>query len=478
MVKKIKVIMIFLLLGGYLCACGKEKETMEPSAEDSQQEQPGDEKLDWYIDPEKNIQHYGIDVFDPDSSEEVPENVIIVGARAGDYINISEQISAFNWAQDDYKVEVQRYETMDAMILDLVRGKGCDLLVLSSNYLTILSDKGELEDLAPYLEKSEKVNREDLFDVVLEVGTADGKLAGILPGFAVQAILVEKGYTEEGGWTIEEYLALMDKYPDIPLKKCTDTESALSWIALELSGMLESYVDWEERSCNFESEEFIRNIEMVKNYFVQLTNTGSELFKSDAKMLYDGQVLTATVEVGYGKYFSGYQDIRDAFLDNYELAGIPCSEGEAKYPMEGMQNVLYCMNAASAKKDAVWTFLEYILSEYQETMVEGHEQLFPARRDIVERVLQEEVEAELTDKDYRANFYTKEMVPQRGNFTEEDKERILYILDHTSPPTVLQSGGVFWVIMTEELGAFLSGDKTAEETARIIQSRVSLYLSE
>ena len=112
-------------------------------------------------------------------------------------------------------------------------------------------------------------------------------------------------------------------------------------------------------------------------------------------------------------------------------------------------------------------------------MAEGREQLFPARRDIVERLLQEEVEAELTDKDYRVNLCTKEMVPQRGNFTEEDKERVLYILDHASPPTALQaSRGEFWYILTEELGAFFAGDKTAEDTAHIIQNRVTTYLSE
>ena len=97
---------------------------------------------------------------------------------------------------------------------------------------------------------------------------------------------------------------------------------------------------------------------------------------------------------------------------------------KARFPMTTIASkiVLYSMNADSAKKDAVWTFLEYILSEYQETVAEGREQMFPARKDIVERVLQEEVGA--------------------------------------------------------ELGAFFAGDKTAEDTAHIIQNSVTTYLSE
>ncbi len=484
MVKKLKVIIFTLLAGGCLClgACGQEKEPVEPSGGDSQssqQGQPDDEDSDWRTDWEKYKQHFGIEISELDPSrEEVPENVVVVGARRGNYLNISEQIKAFNQAQSDYKVEVKAYETIDDMMLDLVRGQGCDLLVLSPYYLTALSDKGGLEDLSPYLDKSEKVSRKDLFGAVLEAGTADGKLAGILPGFTVNAILVEKGYTENGGWTIEEYLALMDKHPEVPLIRCGDPQDVTGWLLSDLFALMESFVDWEERTCSFESEDFIQAIEMVKDYAKRFRKTDADIYKRPVEMLSGGQIQTAQIIIEYGEYFSEYQDIRDAFLGAYELAGYPNEEGEARYPMNWLQRTLYCMNAASAKKDAAWAFLEYVLSDYQETMADGRSQEFPVRRDIVERKLQEETEAELTDDYYRENVYTGEMVPKRGNFTQEDKEMVLYLLDHVSPPTSLQAGEVFWTIMKEEMDAFLAGDKTAEETAHIIQNRVTTYLSE
>lgn len=490
MVKKIKELMLTLLLGGclFLSACGQKK-TVEPSSEDpSLSPAPLQWEDVWNSDgtlnPDKYNQYLGIEVPELDTSQEVPENVILLGALAKDYELIHRQVNAFNEAQGDYMVEIQRYENRDSMFLDLVRGQGCDLLALMPSGLTILSDKGGLADLAPYLEKSEKVSREDLFNAVLEVGTVGGTLAGIMPGFNVDVILVEKGYTKDGGWTIAEYLALMDKYPDVPLTSDVYPQFYIAWLSNDLSALPESFVDWEERTCSFESEAFIQTMEMLKSYAERcqkVKKDSSSTQTTYADRLYERQVQTLRITLAFNEYFSDYRDIKDAFLESYELAGIPNVDGEVRYTITDSANktVLYSMNAASDKKDGAWLFLEYLLSEYQETMTKTiRSEGFPARRDLVEKLLQEEVEAEVTENYLSQNFYTREMVPKRGSFTEEDKEHVLYILDHAAPPTTLQAGGTFRTIWMEELDAFLMGDKTAAEMAHIIQNRMTTYLSE
>lgn len=478
-ISRLRELMFILLAGLCLCACGQEKETIEPSAGSIEEPQQGLQVPDWEKDGdrEKYKEFFGIDIPELDTSgEEVPENVVVVSSLWGQTLYNQKQINAFNEAQSDYKLEVKTYETRDALMLDLVRGECGDVLVLSPSDLIVLSDKGGLEDLSPYLDKSEKVRREDLFGCVLEAGTAGGKLAGILPGFTVKAILVEKGYTKDGGWTIEEYFALMDRYPDVPLARCDDPKKNMGELTSTLHALPESFVDWEERSCSFDSESFIQSLEKVKAYTDRFRKTDSDRMSVDAQLLHEGQVQTAVVEIRREDYFSAYKDIRDAFLGNYELAGYPNEEGQVRYPMAGLKEVMYCMNAASSKKDAAWSFLEYVLSDYQEVLADSRDEKFPVRRDIVERKLQEETQEEQTNV-YTINYYTGEMAPKRGRFTEEDKEQVLYILDHASPPSAMYSGD-FWGILNEELGAFFAGDKTAKETARIIQNRVTTYLSE
>ena len=188
-------------LGGCLCFCACGQENVEPSSGETPAPLEWEDVLtpDGTIDRDKYSQYViqGIPEADP-GKEEVPENVILLGAMVSDYQYIKKQITAFNLAQSDYQVQVQRYESADAMLLDLVRGQGCDLLALTPGYLETLADKGSLEELGPYLEQSGSVNREELFGAVLEAGTAGGRLVGILPGFNVRTILVEKGYTRDG----------------------------------------------------------------------------------------------------------------------------------------------------------------------------------------------------------------------------------------------------------------------------------------
>lgn len=484
MKNRIKAYFFTLLLGGCLCFCACGQENVEPSSEETPAPLEWEDVVnpDGTIDRDKYSQYVsqGIPEADP-GKEEVPENVILLGAMISDYQYIKKQITTFNLAQGDFQVQVQRYESADAMLLDLVRGQGCDLLALTPGYLKTLADKGSLEELGPYLEKSGSVNREELFGAVLEAGTAGGKLVGILPGFNVQAILVEKGYTRDGGWTVEEYLALMDKYPDVPLSGNANPEFIPMWLMNELSALPESFVDWDERSCRFDSEDFIQAMEMLKDYAQRCQKASPvDLAATFADRLYSRQVQTRAETIKYDQYFSGYYDILDAFGDAYELAGWPNQEGEARYPMTDFldKTVLYSMNAASAKKDGAWRFLEYLLSDYQEAMAEKGGDGFPARRDVVERLLQEEVEAEVTDGYFTQNFYTQEMRPKRGGFTEEDKEQLLYILDHAVPSIGLWNDRGLWGILVEELNPFIAGDKTVEDMASVLQNRVTTYLKE
>ena len=91
MVKKFKELMLTLLLGGCLCLCScGQKDTLEPSSEDPS---PSPAPLQWEdvvnpdgtVDQDKFNQYMGIEVPETDTSQEVPENVILLGALSSDY---------------------------------------------------------------------------------------------------------------------------------------------------------------------------------------------------------------------------------------------------------------------------------------------------------------------------------------------------------------------------------------------------------
>jgi hypothetical protein len=64
-------------------------------------------------------------------------------------------------------------------------------------------------------------------------------------------------------------------------------------------------------------------------------------------------------------------------------------------------------------------------------------------------------------------------------FTERHERELLNFLDNIAgQPISTLSDDVIADILSEEITSFFGGAKTAEECARVIQSRVSIYLSE
>lgn len=104
MAKSIKAFIAVLLMAGALClcACGQGEEPGEPSAGESQplgQEQPEDKNAFFRAEWEKYMQQIEDELPKLEVPEaDVPENVILMGVRRGDYENISGPIKAFNLA--------------------------------------------------------------------------------------------------------------------------------------------------------------------------------------------------------------------------------------------------------------------------------------------------------------------------------------------------------------------------------------------
>ena len=75
------------------------------------------------------------------------------------------------------------------------------------------------------------------------------------------------------------------------------------------------------------------------------------------------------------------------------------------------------------------------------------------------------------------NEYTYEDVIEIADFTEEDKQLILDMIQNSYCAKILNANDMY-VIIFEEVDYFFKGTKSAEDTAAVIQNRMSLYLME
>lgn len=426
-------------------------------------------------------------IADNNAMKDSGKEIITLGTcrRIQSWDQISKSVTAFNQSQNQYTLELKQYDNCSQFALDIARKQGCDLFDLCDGRIgaDIYAVKGVLEDLTPYFESSDVVSREAVLDSVWRAGSIDGKMFFVIPAFRSSGILVEKDYITDGGWTGEEYIALADRYPESMLNK--DVQSPTAQIFTYLNQYVGNYIDWEKRTCSFDGREFVELLEKLKELSTRSYKTPED---SDVESVRNGVYLTYAVTMGNSFQQNEYKDLKDAFFDAYVLAGVPTADGTLRYDMFYQQ--MYGMNAEAGNKKGAWAFLEYLLSEeYQQTVSPDSvsrqdtspiAEYFPARKDVLEKTLQENLEYEPeADGPVRgsANKYTKEITYEYRSFQQEDRNFILKLVENSYREAFL-TDQIPLNLIKEEAEPFFEGQKSAADVAKIIQSRVSLYLSE
>lgn len=193
---------------------------------------------------------------------------------------------------------------------------------------------------------------------------------------------------------------------------------------------------------------------------------------------------TAAVSGELSEYFTDNASLRIGGMavtaDGLVCIGYPTAEGKNGSTVDMMP---YVITSFCEMPELAWDFLEIIL-------LPDNFQTFGARLP----ALRSQVKQICTDA-YQLYWdvnptggiggstlaYADEVDP--GNirylFTEQHEREFLDFLDNIAgQPILTLSDDVITEILTEEFTSFFGGAKTAEECADIIQSRVSIYLSE
>ena len=140
------------------------------------------------------------------------------------------------------------------------------------------------------------------------------------------------------------------------------------------------------------------------------------------------------------------------------FVGLPLSEGVGGI---FLNNLRFAISSQSDKKEAAWEFVRSILnSENQQAA-----QYFP----VVQKELDVQINTALTEQ-----FITKGGMIVKLNKTDEVMLR--HLIEQTK--TLACDDDVVWDIIHEEASMYFVGDRTVEETARVIQSRLNIYVSE
>ena len=124
-------------------------------------------------------------------------------------------------------------------------------------------ESGYLEDLTPYIEKSEILSMENLQESVVNYFTFDGGLYALPQYCSIETLMCLKSQVgDRTGWTVEEFLAWLKENPDVKSECGLSKWNLLSYC---LCGNMDCYVDFEQGTADLTGEKFRKLLEEIKS---------------------------------------------------------------------------------------------------------------------------------------------------------------------------------------------------------------------
>ena len=428
------------------------------------------------------------------------KDIITMAVMYLDY-RVQDLIIDFNRHNDKVRIEVQDYseynndrDGWDAgqtkLNTEILSGRLPDIFCLSGLNYRQLAAKGILEDLYPYLDADKELKRADFFPNVLGAMEVDGKLCGTVSSFYINsAIGAASVVGDKPGWNYDAFnAALAEMRERVP--ECTAFDQyatrdgmLTNCVALDMA----DFIDWSTGTVRFDGEEFVNLLNFAATFpgEVDWDNMEGVSETTEDRLAQGRQMLVQT------SAFS----IEDIFYNNYTqflggkitYIGYPTAHGTGN--MISFAESGYAMSSKTPYKDEIWQFLRsFFTAEYQE---EGY--AMPSRIDVFE----EKAEDAMTVQ-YQQDPEGNTMLDEEGEkipvpratmwnaaenkaeeiyaLTPEQVGQIRELIETTTKLADFDSE--IMGIVSEQAQAFFNGQKSAEEVARLIQSKVNIYVNE
>lgn len=416
-------------------------------------------------------------------------------------------INAWNDEGHDFMLELKEYiikENSDGTGLeisdlaeDALSGNLPDLLEVSSanaiNNIN-LGEMGALCDLYEFIDNDETLSRDSFVPNVLECIETDGKLYSLSDFFYVNAgkLAKTKFVGDAENWTFEKYVD-MTINPPIEIEIAYDSKQQRRWL-IDLT----DWIDRENATCHFTDESFVKflnwcnepdNIESDypdwNNMETSYEEDQKNYVKQQRKYMDDKEIFSSMSLYDYGDYT---QCIKGQF------AGEPVTFIET--PILATNNNI-AITSNSENKELAWEYLKSTISDETYIKKENEYHGFPVTKSGLEK--QKNYERthyndytqydETKDDPYWADYHglvymlgfsiCGEYAIQIGEITDDDVKAVDEIISKAKPYNYsLRLTNDCYNIINEETDNFFNGRYTAEQCAEVIQSRVSIYLSE
>jgi len=428
---------------------------------------------------------------DPSAKKET-----LVFACNGVNWNIKKSLIAFNRSHENVRIEIADYSIyntdddynagLSKLTTEMLAGQLPDIIDLTSMPYKQLASKGLLEDLYPYIDADSELSREDFFANILEAASVNGKLCTTVSNFSLRTVMGAKSVVGDGSsWTFEDFNNALASMPE----DCTafDVYTTQDTILSTLVSLnFSSLVDWSTGKCSFDSEEFVNILKFAALFPSDFDWDNYEWTEDDST--------TARISSGKQMLLETYVSSLEDLEYNSMAFGGPESVAYVGYPGSDSDGHMvsidmgYAMTSACKDKQLAWEFLRtFFTADYQRDLYG-----IPSNK----LVYNEKLEDAMTPI-YRTDSEGNKLLDENGEPIME--ARWGYIDDtgaqhdfYYTPKeacdaitAIVENVHKVWnyddsinEIVSELSKTFFAGQKTAEEAAKLIQSKAMIYVNE
>lgn len=417
--------------------------------------------------------------------------------------SLQQEVINFNRTNPHYRIHIREYvdwaagvemdEAVRRLNADIITGNAPDILVLDNLSFGLYAGRGFLADIGAMIDADPEISRSDFVENVFNLMEVNGRLYTAVAEFGLRTLT---GKTElvgaEMGWTMDEFLAAAAALPEGA--RVFENVSRESFMEHMLGGNLAQFINSETGEVRFDTPLFEAYLE-----FASTLPTNAQIWGDDGMGMpgdftrrvvlegdYDGQWISpfATGQVLLMEQFlNGFRDLiwvrQGQFQADVTFKGFPNDSGVGAVLMP--QTVL-AISAASQHQDAAWSFVRRTLTE--SFQLEGTF-AFPTNL----AVQQIRIEEAMTPPEWMQDHveeYSIGIAPpiwppidgieETETASQADIDQILALIAAVDQVQMLNT--TINDIIAEETLPYFEGNRPAAEAARIIQSRVQIYVNE
>jgi ABC-type glycerol-3-phosphate transport system substrate-binding protein len=427
----------------------------------------------------------------------VPKKEEIIFATFGVTDSLRKRVIEFNKQQSDYRVKVvdySMYNTNDdygagyaKLTTEIGAGNVPDIIPALDLGMRSLIDKGYIEDLTPYIESDPELGMDALVPEIVKAIQIDGKIY-----MSASAIVFETAVARtdrvgsEMGITYDE---AEERFAAMPQGTSLIGRLAGNYRDNSLFNFIYEYIEAElarnpgQQIPSFNNKDFEKMLELVKKIPEEVIPGVGDYFEH--------HILSADSALLEPAWYAGicdYLELKILSGTPVTMIGIPTLSDE-RTGSSATPRDAYSMSSTSAHKDAVWEFLRYFYlgESLYTTPIGGENRMFANENGfpIGKKAFDRYIEL-VTKKEYITDENGEQILQRLCRGVElndiypaeqEDVDYIMNVLANLDPIQISNDSEIVRIII-EEVQPYFADQKSVEEVAAIIDSRVNVYMKE